>query len=157
MKKNVEKTTAPAGFTLLELIIVVTIMTIIASAAALAFRSSLRLSQLQGAADRLISDLYLVRDKAVLVQQERTLQIDTNYNQYCAPMVAELSSSEDISVCLAGPPFQVESIACRLQGKNQVTFDAHGRASPSGYIDLSAGRHKITIKIEDGGHVEQVK
>jgi len=157
MKSEVEKSIGQAGFTLIELIMVISIMAIIASTAALSFRSSLCLSQLQGAADRLISDLYLVRNQALKDQQDRTLQIDIINNTYSALQVPESFSPGDISVCLSEPPYQVEGIACRIQGKNQVTFDANGRASPSGYIDLSAGRHKITIKIGDGGHVEQVK
>jgi len=147
----------PDGISLVELLMALSIIAVLASAAALSFRSSIAQAELQQAADRFSADLRWVREQAVNEQQTYSVMIDTSNRSYQAVGVKNLVNDRDISVNLAAPPYRLSSLVAFPEGTNVVTFDARGYASPAGDIILRRGAKQITIKIHEIGQIEQTK
>ena len=145
-----------AGFTLIELVIVLAIIAIMASVATLTFNQATAKVQLQTAADRLITDLRLVRDQARRDQKPYTLQIHPASRTYQAIGVRDTDNTQDISVNLADFQFQVSTLLSQLNNGNSITFDDKGKPSSAGNILLSRGTSEITITISKAGKIEQV-
>jgi prepilin-type N-terminal cleavage/methylation domain-containing protein len=158
MAQSTLPTRKHTGFSLVEIVITMFIVSVLVSMAALAFRGSLNRSHLQNAADRFSADLCLVRDQARRDQKSYTFIIIPASLSYQAPGVPMLHSPADISVCLADSPYKITALSLAgIQGATTITFDAYGRATPTGTIDLILGTQKIGIKISEGGKVEQVR
>ena len=146
------------GFTIVEIVVTMLILSVLVSMAALSFSGSLGRSHLQNAADRFAADLRLVRDQARCDQKSYSfIMIPANLS-YHAVGVSMLHSPENISVCLADSPYKITSFSlANIQGATNITFDAYGRATPDGIIELVRGPQKIGIKISEGGKIEQVQ
>ena len=144
------------GISMTELLIVVSIIGILASVAALRFNGTIGYAQLQHATDRLMSDLRLVRDQARSDQQSYTLSFNIGSCSYQAPGVSDLKGPIDIAMSLDQGPFNISSITCNLAGDDFVTFDAQGSPSKAGNIILNRGSKEITIGILKNGRIEQL-
>ena len=141
---------------LVELIMVVSIIGVLASVAALRFNGSTEAAQLQHATDQLMSDLRLVRDQARSDQQSYTLSFNTGLCTYDAPGVSDLNRPTDLDVSLSQAPFKISSIICDFVGPKLVTFDAQGNPSTVGNIILERDSKQTTIRIMKNGRIEQV-
>lgn len=145
------------GFSQAELLIVVAIIGITASVATMAVNKSINNAKLQNAADKLVSDLQLLRDSSRRDQQSYTLSIDPQHQTYSLPETSVSGSTgSNISVDLRGTDYLVSGISYQLAGTNSVTFDARGRADPAGAIVLHSKSRRITINITPGGYIEQI-
>jgi prepilin-type N-terminal cleavage/methylation domain-containing protein len=157
MAQSTLPTRKPAGFSLVEIVVTMLILSVLVSMVALAFRGSLDHSHLQNAADRFAADLRLVRDQARRDQQSYTLLIIPAILTYRAPGVSMLHSPADIAVCLAESPYKITELSLAgIQDATTITFDSHGRANPAGTIDLILGPQKIGVQISEGGKIEQI-
>ena len=143
------------AFSQAELLMVVAITAITASVATIAVHKSLNNAKLQRAADKLITDLRLVRDCARREQQSYTVQFDPHQHSYTLPDIDINDGTESTTVDLTGSEYQVSDISCQLPEENAVTFDARGWASPPGSIVLSSDSRQIVINIMEGGQIEQ--
>lgn len=143
------------GVTLLELIMVLTIISILVAVTALAFNSSHEHAKLQQAADRLIADLRLVGNQARRDQQTYELVVDTANRRYQATGVINLKGTEDISVDLGAAPYDVSSITMLFGGETKVKFDPKGHVYPGGSIVLRARDKQMVINVNEVGTIEQ--
>ncbi|MCP4709811.1 MAG: prepilin-type N-terminal cleavage/methylation domain-containing protein [Planctomycetes bacterium] len=152
---NNHKISLRNGFSMMELVLVLSIIGILASVTVVSVQSSIQNSQLQYAADKLITDLLTARDQARTDQISYTLTFDIANRNYQAPGVKRLTDSEDIAVNLKSRVYQVTSITCDLGGDNFVTFDDQGKTEQNGDIILSRGSKQITIFITPNGKIRQ--
>ncbi|MBN2377541.1 MAG: GspH/FimT family pseudopilin [Sedimentisphaerales bacterium] len=143
------------AFTIIEMVIVLAIISILASVAAVSFSNSSKNVQLQCAADRLIADLNLVRDQARRQQQDYELIFNVGARSYSAIGVPSHTGTEDIAVSLQAAPYYITSLSVPFTD-NKIIFDAQGNPTESGSVTLSNGSRIINIAIDDRGNIEQV-
>ena len=141
---------------MMELVLVLSIIGILASVTVVSVHSSIQSSQLQYAADTLITDLRIARDQARAEQQSYTLTFDIANRSYQAPGVTRLTDSEEIAIDLQSRVYQLTSITCNLGGDNFVTFDEQGVTARKGTIILSRDSKQITIEIYKNGRIKQL-
>ncbi len=144
------------GHYYIEIIKGFTIVGILAAVTTVSFLGVLKGSQLTNAADRLVADLRLVRQRAIRDQSNRTLQINAAGRSYQAVDVPDQAGNDSLSVDLSSGPALISSIELFLQGValDAVTFDPRGKALSYGDIVLNRGSRSVTISIAGGGRIE---
>ena len=105
-----------SGLSYIEIIIGFTIVGILAAVTTVSFLSVLKGNQLDNAADRLVADLRLVRQRAIRDQSNRTLQINAAGRSYQAVAVPDHAGKDSLSVELNSAPTLVSSIELFLEG-----------------------------------------
>ncbi|MCF7959069.1 MAG: prepilin-type N-terminal cleavage/methylation domain-containing protein [Phycisphaerae bacterium] len=145
------------GFTYIELIVVISIIGILSAIATLSFTSIFTSTRLQYAADRLMSDLYLVRDQARREQTACTLNFDVEHLVYTASDVKDPSGVKPIEVHLDDVDFQITQLVFNRPGPTDVSFDAQGRANIRSIISLYSGDRYVSVQVSIGGEIEQVQ
>ena len=156
MVSNQRKILLTHGFSMVEIVIVLSIIAIMAGAATLSFSGSIDYAKLQQASAQVSADLKLVRDQAKRDQQSYSMIFDRTNLCYYAPGVTNLDGPEDISVDLSKTPYQLSSIECIDSEEKTVTFDVRGRCVSAGYIELHRGSKKVVIEINEDGNIEQI-
>ena len=146
VRNNKNTPTLGLGISLAELMIVVSIIAIIASAAAIKFNNSIEYAQLQQATDTLLTDLHLVRNQAQQDQQPYSLQINIDSRSYNAARVPSLDKPVDIAVNLGAPPYNITALSTNLPEGNIVTFNPDGTAPRTGTIILNRGTKQMAIE-----------
>ena len=136
------------AMSLVEVLIGVSIVAIMAAVATVNITGAITSARLQHAADRLRSDLNLVRNHAMTQQQSYSVQFDTATRSYTAPGVRSLKDQQDISVCLGNPQYSVTAIT--LSGSNPITFDRHGLLVDSTEVTLQSGSRETTVLVSNG-------
>jgi type II secretion system protein H len=145
------------GMTLIELIIVLGILAVVAGIATLHFQGTVDQTQLDEAAARLVTDLFLVQDQARRDQQECELVIEIAERSYNAADVPSLYGPQDIAVQLSDSPYHISSMEVSGFDGNIITFDARGIPASAGYITLRSGKRKSTVTVDERGHIEQIR
>jgi len=143
------------GMSVTELVIVVNIVGILASVAAIRFSSSMENGQLEHAANAVLADLQAVREKAHADQQPYTMTFYLGSRRYDAAGVPSVLGAGDIAVALAAPPYNVSLISSTFPG-NSVTFDGEGMPQANGEVVLCRGAKEVRIRIT-GGSIERVQ
>ena len=139
-----------------ELVIVTAIVGVMASIASLHFYSSIEYHRLQSAADRLSSDLQLVRSQALKNQQPSSLDITTATCSYIAAGVPDMASpADDIAVCLANQPYDVNTMTILPADEPSIVFDATGMPNGPHSITLQQGDKTIVINVDEKGSVNK--
>lgn len=147
---------------MVELLIVLTIIGILAAATTLSFSSRIEQAKLDHAAARLLSDLQLVRNQALRLQQPTTLEFDGARNcNYSALTVARRPSRDPIQVALDEDPYDISLVTLAFlpsgQNSNAITFDARGEPQANALIKLFRGSRFTRIQISPRGNIEQVE
>jgi prepilin-type N-terminal cleavage/methylation domain-containing protein len=142
------------GFTIAELVVVVTIIAILAAVAAPTFVRSLRYHQIESAARRVKMDLEQIRHVArVKSRSESITFVDSSYSLSSGAEHLDHAGAT-YSVDLAASPFEVESVTLNLGGPTEITFDGYGKPSIGGTIVLSLGGIQRTVTLDaDSGQV----
>ena len=144
---------------LVELVLVVCIIGVFAAVAAIPFSRATTETQLINAADRLVTDLIMVRDQARRVQKPYSLIFHTVNLSYHATGVIDLNGAEEISVNLiTDDRYRLSSIDFALDDSSKtITFNKLGFPTVEGEITLVKGSREITIKIYSNGKIKQTK
>ena len=143
-----------SAFTIIEMVIVLVIISLLASMAAVSFSNSTKNVQLQCAADRLIADLNLVRDQARRQQQDYELIFNVGTQSYSAEEVPSHTGEEDISVNLKKAPYYITTVTVPF-AENKIIFNAQGNPQETGSVTLSNGSLAVNIAIDGRGGIEQ--
>jgi type II secretion system protein H len=140
------------GFTLIELIVVLLIMTIIA-AVAVPMVSGTNAMQAQAAARMLMADLEYAQSLSVTTGSPITVQFNRTNNSYKlinnqSQTVGHPISGKGYEVIYAqtSGATQVDVLSTTLAG-DQVTFDTLGAPTPDGAISVSAGSQTYVVSI----------
>jgi len=138
-----------AGFTILELAVVLLVMGIIAATAAPSFYSSLQYHELETAARRVVLDLQQARHVARVRSQTQTLTFDTATSYTLSAGIHSLKSTgETYRVDLSGPPYELDDVTLDLGGATAVSFDGFGNTATSGTITLTRGNATRTVTLD---------
>jgi len=137
-----------AGFSILELVVVLLIMGIVAAAATPSFYLSLRHHALETAARRVKLDLEQARHAARMKSQSQSLSF-TNATTYAlsSGVVSLKNSGQTYTVDLSKAPYELSGVTVNLGGPTAVSFDGYGNASVGGTIVLALGNQTRTVTL----------
>jgi prepilin-type N-terminal cleavage/methylation domain-containing protein len=141
------------AYTLIELVLVLVIMGTIAAIAMPRLSQSLARQRVEGAADRIVSDLTYARALARTSSSSVTVTFDPSRNRYAipgpdplrntgAPYIVDLSLDPYRATMLGGAAASVGAgtpITGSANGTFAITFDGFGEASTTGWIVVKSG------------------
>ncbi len=136
------------GFTIVELIITLTVLSIIVTMAGLQFNTYVINKNLETAARHIVSDFFLCKERAVSENTTYRITFDVDGHSY----TIQPDTPEAVTKSLAsfGPDIKIDSASF---GNGQtVHFLTRGTVSPFGNIKLKNSRQsKATIKVNITG------
>ncbi len=140
-----------SGFSLVELMTVVTAISILALIAVPRFGHARARYQLEGAGQRLIADLAVARATARAASISKTIAFDTTTSTYTITGSLSLDrASANTVVVLKDEPYNVTLSLANFGGATSVSFDGYGRASSTGKILLRrADEHRVIEIVSD--------
>lgn len=138
------------GFSLVELVVVLTIVAITSAIALPRYSSSLGRYRVDIAARRIAADLELAKARARATGQFRNVIFSTSTATYSIFEEAALEpSSNRYRVNLAEEPFRVGFDTLTISdGTNRVTFDGFGQPSQNFSLTLSAAGHWRIVTVD---------
>ena len=148
-----------AGFSLVELLIVVILVAMLGRIAVSRYGGSIVHHELTAAARRVQADLTLGRQQAMTAGANKSVQFTPGTGRYSLPGLTDLNRpGQSYAVDLGPAPYQVTISSANLDGAGAttITFDAFGRpvyAQPpaSGVVPsivLSAGGRTKTVAVD---------
>ncbi len=137
------------GFSIIELLVVLLIMSIIAAIATPSFYRSLRYHALESAARRVKLDLEQACHAARVNSQTQSLTF-TNATTYSLSSGVESlkSPGQAYTVDLASTPYELDGVTVAFGGPTTVSFDGYGNASVGGTIVLALGDETRTLTLD---------
>lgn len=146
------------GFTLIELVLVIAIITVVAAIALPRYADALERYRADTAARRLAADLGYARSQARTSGKPQVVSFNVTARSYSMAGVTDLRGKlGTYTVGLGESPFHLESMKLELGGATQITFDPYGGASVGGTIKvrtpnitrqviLNASAGKVSLK-----------
>ena len=140
----------------IEILISVTIIAILASAATLAVNNAYAASRLRLASERLISELRDLRSHTLRAQQGGYVQFDPAALTYTVVRDADAATPLETDLSFADGPCRISDILLdfNFDQFGRITFSPDGLISPPGNIILRQGDRQATITLTAGGHIE---
>ena len=146
--------TKSAGFTLIELVLVILILGILGAVAAPRYAEALDATYARAAAVRVEIDLKYARQLAQQTSSSKTVTFDIAANRYTLDEVESRDRpNEDYIVTLTDDEFNAEINSVDFSGETSVTFDIYGHADNSGTVAVQSGGHIETVVIDALGQV----
>jgi len=153
-KGRPDGSTAPPGFTLVEIIVVVVILAIIA-AIVLPQATGISDVHAQSAARTVLADLEYAQNYAVVTQTSISVTFSTSGNSY---KVHVYNQSDPINHPITKKAYAVDFdtasgfqnvsvAAASFGGGSVVTFDALGAPNAGGTVDIASGEHTYRITV----------
>ena len=136
---------SPRGFTLIELVIVMTLLAIIGGIALPRYTASLAHHRAEAAARRIAADLAYVRQQARFTSSSKTIAFDLATHQYSGSITA---------VALGDDPYKAALLSVDFGGDAEIVFDGYGNPDSGGTVLIQAGLRQKTITLDgDSGRV----
>ncbi len=135
------------GFSLVELVVVVTITAILAAVAVPKISHGLSAQGLRTAAQRVASDLAYARTMARNRGRATEVHFSTGTTQYSMPGTPSPNGDSEYLVDLADTPNPAQIEAVDFGGEAFVSFDLYGVPSSGGSISLSSGSSTKTLTV----------
>lgn len=140
------------GFTLIELITVMLVISVIASIAIPKFASSQDRFDVEATARRIASSLAYARRHAQSSGTDHQVFFDSAAGTIAMPTVPNIHNGGTLLIDLAAIGHK-SSFSTDFPG-NQLSFSMHGTASADGLITVSNGMYTTSITVfADSGHV----
>jgi len=147
---------ASGGFSLLELVVVLSIMAILAAVAVPRYGKAIQRYRTEMAARRVASDLTFARRRATISSTAQAIDFNASTEQYQMPGVKDMrDASSDYTVRLSGSPYNAEIVSASFNGDGEVVFDGYGVPDSGGTIVVGIGDYTKTIVLSaDSGKAE---
>jgi prepilin-type N-terminal cleavage/methylation domain-containing protein len=148
------------AFSLLELVIVLAIMTILASMALPRFGSAAVRQRADAAARRVVGDLEFARHRASQTSASQKVDFDVGGNRYRLPGFRDPDRpSSDYEVRLGEEPYNAAILSVDFASNTSLEFDGFGLpvglGGTPGEVILQVGVESRTIKVDpDTGEAE---
>ncbi len=137
-----------AGFTLIELVIVVVIAAVMTGIAMGRYGQALARYRADHAARRVAADLALARSEAKTTGSSVTVSFDPANNRYQVSAIPGLNSSaSEYSVALGEAPYGSTLVSAALGGDAAVVFNGHGVPDSGGTVVVQCGVTERTVSL----------
>ncbi len=129
------------GFTLIEIIAVMVLLTIVATVVAMSFSKSMSSAKIEAASRDLVAALRYTRGQAIVRGTQAALDIDLEHNTYQAPGKAIVQMPKDMRLQLVTA--EIEQTGST---SGRIRFFADG-ASTGGHITVFMGQRRWQINV----------
>ncbi len=134
------------AMSLLELVLVSVIIATLSAIAVPRYASSLNRYRTERAAQRIIADLAMARDRARAAGANSTVLLDPNSNQYHLVGISDLNKGQGgYIVDLSVEPYNAELLSVDFGGSEEAVFDGYGVPNSAGQIVIKSGSYQKTI------------
>lgn len=146
-----------AGFTLVELAVVVALLAVVAAIAAPRFASASARARLDAASSRVVNDISITAASARAASASRQMVFNTLEDQYVMMGVPSRGAFVNRSVRLSGQPYETNLVSASFDGSPLLSMNGYGLAEFSGAINLAVGKLGRRIVLLKGGSSVQVE
>ncbi|HUU82229.1 MAG TPA: GspH/FimT family pseudopilin [Phycisphaerae bacterium] len=137
------------AFSLIELVIVVSIIGVVAAIAAPRFANSIARQRAEGAAKRIAADLALARSQAITRSTSQMVKFDLGSDSYVMAGVQHLDrAASAYKVDLSAEPYLAGLVSADFGGDDEVVFDFHGTPDSGGQVVIKAGAWQKTVTLD---------
>ena len=147
--------TARRAFSLVELVIVMSILGIAAAIAVPRFVSAQQRYQALATANRVVADLALARADARQTSTSRKVYFDTAVESLTMPGVEPViggvdavSKTGDYQVLFDREPYHADLVKADFGGDAVVVFDGFGRPDSGGTLVVQSGGTEVTVTLD---------
>jgi prepilin-type N-terminal cleavage/methylation domain-containing protein len=138
-----------AGFTLLELVVVIAILGLLAGLAIPRIAGTVARRRAEAAAVRIMNDIKHARRAAVAASTERKIVFDPTQNSYVLEDVTSAVNNAALyRVHLDRAPYGAALRYANFDGKLMLTFDGYGTPSADGMVVVGAGAHAFSVIVD---------
>ncbi len=138
-----------AGVTLVDVVITVTIMAILSAVAGPRFSRTLQRLRVESAAERLVADLALARQRAVAGSTSQSVEFIAGTDQYRLVGMDDLDhGGGDYTVDLEKSPYLATVISANFGGDGVVNFDNYGQADSDGLVVLDVAGQQLRVVVD---------
>ena len=137
------------AFSLIELVLVATIIAIVAGIAMPRFSGALARQRADAAARRVMVDLHLAQREAKTSGKSQVVNFHVGDDLYrLVGMKHGDRRSQEYAVSLAQEPYQAEILSTDFGGKMEIEFDMYGIPVSGGSVIIRVGDHLKTITVD---------
>jgi prepilin-type N-terminal cleavage/methylation domain-containing protein len=143
------------GFSLFELLFVISIIAIVAAIAVPKYGRSVARYRAECAARRVAADLALAKSTAKAVSADRSITFNTVAGSYTLASVRHLDHrTEPYTVTLIDAPYHADIYYADFGGAPQAVFDMYGAPKWSGKVVVRVGEFEQTVSLSrDDGEI----
>lgn len=137
------------AFSLVELVLVMTVIATLSAVAVPRFAAFLCNQRLEAAARRITVDLAYGQERARHASTTCRVQFNAPLDLYTMDTVTNPDHpGEAYIIELAKEPYQVDVISADFGGDAEIAFDAYGKSDSGGTIVLRCGARTLTVTID---------
>ena len=143
--------TVPGGFSLIELVLVVTIIAVVAGIAIPRYSGWQFRYRADAAARRIAADLTFAQTRARAASASQALAFDLAANTYQLPGVPDIDRpAVDYKVDLSRSPYCATLVSANFGGVATATFDGYGVPTAGGTVVVQSGPVTKTVTLDAG-------
>ena len=147
-----------AGFTLLELVLILVILATLGAIAAPRYANALDRYHADATARRIVADLELARATARNTSASVTVTFDPGMNTYVMTGVDSLDHpGNNATLLLSNAPYRSQLVSTGLGGDDEIVFDGFGVPDIGGVVLIQCGAESRTIAVDNETGVASVQ